>query len=224
MKKSDKHKSYQNGQITIYTNRPSTVPEEFKLQNNANLNSELFAATDELNSNCVEGALQQSAFNGDLHNNRSDVSRDVLHGNDLECSTEDGTLSQKRHKLKKFRGLSPMARGTSGKVAGPALPPLSVECFIVSRGWQIDQAQLNNAISRLDGINFVRIQMANTINRVIENIRPHNDVVLIHIGTTELSEACHSITSQESVPGKGADANIQGGANRPDVPSFHYAH
>ena len=210
MKKSDKHKSYQNGQITIYTNRPSTVPEEFKLQNNANLNSELFAATDELNSNCVEGALQQSAFNGDLHNNRSDVSRDVLHGNDLECNTEDGTLSQKRLKLKKFRGLSPMARVTSGKMAGPALPPLSVECFIVSRGWQIDQAQLNNAISRLDGINFVRIQMANTINRVIENIRPHNDVVLIHIGTTELSEACHSITSQESVPGKEADANIQG--------------
>ena len=69
--------------------------------------------------------------------------------------------------------------------------PLSVECFIVSRGWQIDQAQLNKAISRLEGINFVRIQMVNTINRVIENIRPHNDVVLIHIGPTELTEACH---------------------------------
>merc|ERR1712173_130856 len=38
-------------------------------------------------------------------------------------------------------------------------------------------------------------------NRVIENIRPHNDVVLIHIGTTELSEACHSINNEESVSG-----------------------
>ena len=90
---------------------------------------------------------------------------------------------------------------SNGKVSGLSQLPLSVECFIVSRGWQIDQAQLNKAIAKLDGINFVRIQMANTINRVIENIRPHNDVVLIHIGTTELSEACHSINSPESVPG-----------------------
>lgn len=87
--------------------------------------------------------------------------------------------------MKKFRGLSPMGRQAAAHL------PLSVECFIVSRGWQIDQAQLNKAISRLEGINFVRIQMVNTINRVIENIRPHNDVVLIHIGPTELSEACH---------------------------------
>ena len=98
-----------------------------------------------------------------------------------------------------------MTRG-GGKVAGLAELPLSVECFIVSRGWQIDQAQLNKAIARLDGINFVRIQMANTINRVVENIRPHNDVVLIHIGTNELSEACHSINREDSVPGKLARA------------------
>ena len=99
---------------------------------------------------------------------------------------QDSESGQKfRKKVKKFRGLSPMGRQAAAHL------PLSVECFIVSRGWQIDQAQLNKAISRLEGINFVRIQMVNTINRVIENIRPHNDVVLIHIGPTELSEACH---------------------------------
>ena len=103
---------------------------------------------------------------------------------DQQSCPQDSESGQKlRKKVKKFRGLSPM-----GRQAGL---PLSVECFIVSRGWQIDQAQLNKAISRLEGINFVRIQMVNTINRVIENIRPHNDVVLIHIGPTELSEACH---------------------------------
>ena len=97
-----------------------------------------------------------------------------------------------RKKVKKFRGLSPMGRqAVASRNGALAHLPLSVECFIVSRGWQIDQAQLNKAISRLEGINFVRIQMVNTINRVIENIRPHNDVVLIHIGPTELSEACH---------------------------------
>lgn len=90
---------------------------------------------------------------------------------------------------------------TNNKVVGFNQLPLSVECFIVGRGWQVDQAQLNKAISKLDGINFVRIQMANTINRVVENIRPHNDVVLIHIGTNELSEACHSISNEDSVAG-----------------------
>ena len=106
---------------------------------------------------------------------------------------QDSESGQKfRKKVKKFRGLSPMGRqAVTSRNGALAHLPLSVECFIVSRGWQIDQAQLNKAISRLEGINFVRIQMVNTINRVIENIRPHNDVVLIHIGPTELSEACH---------------------------------
>ena len=106
---------------------------------------------------------------------------------------QDSESGQKfRKKVRKFRGLSPMGRQAIASRNGAlAHLPLSVECFIVSRGWQIDQAQLNKAISRLEGINFVRIQMVNTINRVIENIRPHNDVVLIHIGPTELSEACH---------------------------------
>ena len=81
-------------------------------------------------------------------------------------------------------------------------PPLSVECFIVSRGWQIDQAQLTKALSKLDGLNFVRMQVANTMNRVLENIRPNNDVVLVHIGTQEIGEACHCISNEESIAGK----------------------
>ena len=201
MRAKERHKlkkqhSFQNGHVTIYeTDRPRTVPEEFKLQAGSDMNPQDFA--DNYNANYIEQnsepAFQQipeqpqdlcNEQNSQTDNNRED----------------DGGISQKRRKLKKFRGLSPMSRA-NGKVSGLSQLPLSVECFIVSRGWQIDQAQLNKAISKLDGINFVRIQMANTINRVIENIRPHNDVVLIHIGTTELSEACHSISSPESVPG-----------------------
>ena len=147
----------------------------------------------EINGNYDEQEALQTETGLEDNNN----SRSLRGGEEVGWN---GGLTQKRRKLRKWRGLSPMTRG-GGKVAGLTQLPLSVECFIVSRGWQIDQAQLNKAIARLDGINFVRIQMANTINRVVENIRPHNDVILIHIGTNELSEACHSITSEDSVPG-----------------------
>ena len=77
-------------------------------------------------------------------------------------------------------------------------------CFVnASTNLCIKDICIFTIIPRLEGINFVRIQMANTINRVIENIRPHNDVVLVHIGPTELSEACHSINTSESVAGQG---------------------
>ena len=90
---------------------------------------------------------------------------------------------------------------SSKRMMSPHLPPLSVECFIVSRGWQVDQAQLTKALAKLDNINFVRMQVSNTMNRVLENIRPNNDVVLVHIGTQEISEACHSINNEESIGG-----------------------
>lgn len=87
------------------------------------------------------------------------------------------------------------------RILSPEITPVTVECFIVSRGWQIDQAQLTNALAKLDGINFVRLQIANTMNRVLENIRPNNDVVLVHIGSQEIGEACHSISNEDSVAG-----------------------
>ena len=187
-----KQKSFHQEQITIYetTPRPWTVPEDLKVPEIENENGEING-----NFQLPELVETVSSLEDDQNNNNNRA---------VEDGAAAGGLNQKRKKLRKWRGLSPMSR-TGGKVTGLSQLPLTVECFIVSRGWQIDQAQLNKAIARLDGINFVRIQMANTINRVVENIRPHNDVVLIHIGTNELSEACHSITSEDSVPGSRPD-------------------
>ena len=118
-------------------------------------------------------------------------------------NTSDSTLAEsppESGKEVKNPRLEPISQA-SKRVMSPHFPPLSVECFIVSRGWQIDQAQLTKALAKLDGINFVRMQVANTMNRVLENIRPNNDVVLVHIGTQEIGEACHSIYNEDSIAG-----------------------
>ena len=70
---------------------------------------------------------------------------------------------------------------------------LNAECFMVSRGWQLDQTRLLRSLDRLKNANFGRVQLATTINRVVENIRPHLDAVLIHIGNQELIEAAYSV-------------------------------
>ena len=74
-------------------------------------------------------------------------------------------------------------------------PPLSAECFLVSRGWQLDQTRLLRALDRLKVANFGRVQLATTMNRVVESIRPHLDAVIIHIGNQELIEAAYSVVS-----------------------------
>ena len=201
-----KQKSFHNNdnEVTIFeTNRPWTVPDELTGQDNTEFNDNL-----EVNANY--GDTAESLTPQQLHNTGEGLLNGIAEGteddqnnNNSRTAAEEGSgsLSQKRRKLKKWRGLSPMTK-SQNKVAAFNQLPLSVECFIVGRGWQVDQAGLNKAIARLEGINFVRIQMANTINRVVESIRPHNDVVLVHIGTNELSEACHSISNEESVPGR----------------------
>ena len=70
---------------------------------------------------------------------------------------------------------------------------MSAECFLVSRGWQLDQTRLLRSLDRSQRANFGRVQLATTINRVVESIRPHLDAVIIHIGNQELIEAAHSI-------------------------------
>ena len=114
-----------------------------------------------------------------------------------ESSSSDRNDSAKENRHARLEPISQ----SSKRIMSPHLPPLSVECFIVSRGWQVDQAQLTKALAKLDNINFVRMQVSNTMNRVLENIRPDNNVVLIHIGTQEISEACHSISNEESIGG-----------------------
>ena len=73
--------------------------------------------------------------------------------------------------------------------------PFSAECFLVSRGWQLDQTRLLRALDRLKMANFGRVQLATTINRVVESIRPNLDAVIIHIGNQELIEAAYSVVS-----------------------------
>ena len=194
------HNEHQGSDVTIYeASRPRTMPDTIDSLDNVTDNAD-FDDNYEINANYHDAAFvnQQQIENTveGLDNTPVEVVEDQQNNNNKQ--SEEGSISEKRRKLKKWRGLSPM---TKNKVVGFNQLPLSVECFIVGRGWQVDQAQLNKAISRLEGINFVRIQTANTINRVVENIRPHNDVVLIHIGTNELSEACHSINTEENVPG-----------------------
>ena len=75
---------------------------------------------------------------------------------------------------------------------------LNAECFMVSRGWQLDQTRLLRSLDRLKNANFGRVQLATTINRVVENIRPHLDAVLIHIGNQELIEAAYSVLKNNS--------------------------
>ena len=118
-----------------------------------------------------------------------------------DSSGQENKLKFNRQGSGKCTDLGPMNQAEKQKASALSLAPLSVECFIVSRGWQIDQAQLTKALAKLDGVNFVRVQVANTMNRVLENIRPNNDIVLIHIGTQEIGEACRSITNEESIPG-----------------------
>ena len=95
--------------------------------------------------------------------------------------TRDGSKSRKSKKSKEARSQS--------------RPDLSAECFIVSRGWQMDQNKLCRALDKIKGVSFSRIQAATTINRVIESIRPHQDAVVIHICSQELMEAAQSIVT-----------------------------
>ena len=59
----------------------------------------------------------------------------------------------------------------TSKVAPPAL---SAECFVVSSRQAFDQTKLLRALeTRVSCATFSRVQTATSINRVVENIRPH---------------------------------------------------
>lgn len=100
---------------------------------------------------------------------------------------------QLRRSLKKKEREAAMERRRSK--SRKKYPPLSAECFLVSRGWQLDQTRLLRALDRLKVANFGRVQLATTMNRVVESIRPHLDAVIIHIGNQELIEAAYSVVS-----------------------------
>jgi hypothetical protein len=185
-----------NGVIIYESERPKTV-----LEQNENFRDD----ENKLSSpECVQKSLEDSGL-------ESQGSRDYSSDNQTSEQLSSGGSGQETknepgpHRQGsggRCTDLGPMNQAEKQKVSSLSHAPLTVECFIVSRGWQVDQAQLTKALAKLDGVNFVRIQVANTMNRVLENIRPNNDVVLIHIGTQEISEACRSINSDDSIPGR----------------------
>lgn len=46
---------------------------------------------------------------------------------------------------------------------------------------------------------YLPAQVSSTINRVIESLRPHQDVVVIHIGSQEILDAAHGCTDELSL-------------------------
>lgn len=113
---------------------------------------------------------------------------------DVEAEEENKRKSSRRALKKKEREAAEERRKSKSRKK-VSHKPLSVECFIVSRGWQLDQTKLLRSLDRLKSANFSRVQLATTINRVVESIRPHQDSVIIHIGNQELMEAAHSVVS-----------------------------
>ena len=72
----------------------------------------------------------------------------------------------------------------------PALPPappvpLTAECFIVSSRATFDQSKLLRALeTRVKCATFSRVQTATSINRVVENIRPHQVTHILELKQT----------------------------------------
>ena len=105
-------------------------------------------------------------------------------------STEESKKRLRRSMKKKERELAEDRRRSRSRKK-QVTNPLSAECFLVSRGWQLDQTRLLRSLDRIQRAHFGRVQLATTINRCVESIRPHLDAVVIHVGNQELIEAAH---------------------------------
>ena len=111
-------------------------------------------------------------------------------GPNTNSSTEESKKRLRRSMKKKERELAEDRRRSRSRKK-QVTNPLSAECFLVSRGWQLDQTRLLRSLDRIQRAHFGRVQLATTINRCVESIRPHLDAVVIHVGNQELIEAAH---------------------------------
>ena len=113
---------------------------------------------------------------------------------------DDGVLHRRKRSASRGRK-SRLSKSKSTShllaVVPPESPPLSAECFIVSRGWQMDQSRLLRALDRIKCATFSRVQITATMNRVVENVRPHLDAVVVHIGNNDLMDATHSVAENK---------------------------
>jgi len=68
--------------------------------------------------------------------------------------------------------------------------PLSAECFVVSRGWQLDQSRLLRALDRCaPRATFGRVHVAPTMGRLSDSVRARLDAVVVHLGSNDLADA-----------------------------------
>ena len=123
-----------------------------------------------------------------------DGTKEVKEETNASSSNEESKKRLRRSMKKKDREAAEDRRRSRSRKKTSA-QPLSAECFLVSRGWQLDQTRLLRSLDRIQRAHFGRVQLATTINRVVESIRPHLDTVIIHIGNQELIEAAHSVVT-----------------------------
>ena len=154
------------------------------------------------NDNAATSITNEEAI---MESSQNDVELDIdLDHIDVTANNAENTEEEKIEDARKKRTRK---KSKSSKTSLPQ-QDLSAECFIVSRGWQMDQSKLLRALDKIKGVNFSRVQTATTINRVVENIRPHQDAVVIHICSQELMEAAQSIISFPTTLGAGY-SNVQ---------------
>ncbi len=78
------------------------------------------------------------------------------------------------------------------------LRPLDVECFLVSRGWQLDQTHLLQYLDMMTHARVARVHLVSTLGRLVENVGggPCRDAVVIHLGSQELMDAANSVATK----------------------------
>ncbi len=75
--------------------------------------------------------------------------------------------------------------------------PPSAECFVVTRGCQINERRLVRALDRVaaasGAASFGRVQFTTAASLVAENAAPSADLLLVHLGGHDLADAVHSV-------------------------------
>ena len=176
--------------VAIKDNTESSNPIEPTTLKDITIQNVVPIASNTVNSPLETEQNNNATSNGKIGDDSSVIINDneKNHGETEENITADQSMPIKRRDTSKSRARKKNKEGKS-----QTRPELSAECFIVSRGWQMDQSKLCRALDKIKGVSFSRVQAATTINRVIESIRPHQDAVVIHICSQELMEAAQSI-------------------------------
>ena len=80
-------------------------------------------------------------------------------GPNINSSTEESKKRLRRSMKKKERELAEDRRRSRSRKK-QVTNPLSAECFLVSRGWQLDQTRLLRSLDRIQRAHFGRVQLA----------------------------------------------------------------